>query len=230
MHRIYRVLAERAARSGMAVLRFDAYGTGDAAGGDTEGTLAGWAEDVVTASRELTDRAGLSHLVWLGARLGATTALQASVLPKRRPDDLILWEPVVDGPAYRKTLSRGLADALQFSLDAPEPALRARLARGGPELEREGIGFELGPVLLGELEALSAARLPLPRAGRCTWIHDGQDPAVAPIVARWRAGGLQVAEEQLHHGFDWVAEEALNSALVPAEVVQRLSALVARQP
>ncbi len=52
-HRLYRVLAERLARSGIDVMRFDYYGTGDSSGEDQEGELSGWTRDIRTVHDEL---------------------------------------------------------------------------------------------------------------------------------------------------------------------------------
>ena len=45
------VLAERLARAGHSVLRFDYYGTGDSMGDDLDGDFDGWADDVGEADR-----------------------------------------------------------------------------------------------------------------------------------------------------------------------------------
>lgn len=229
-HRIYRVLAERAMRLGLAVLRFDYYGSGDSDGADTEGHLAGWAEDVATASQELLARAGESRLVWLGARLGATVAVRASTLARRRPDELLLWEPIADGRAYLDTLADRLVESLDSSLSIAPHEWHARLAANPAELAREGIGFEIGDRLLAELLELTPASLPPPSTARCVWVHDGNASEAAEVMQRWRSAGSNVDGQVLQHEFDWIAEEALNTALVPSEVVQRLTALVTQRP
>jgi predicted alpha/beta hydrolase len=73
-HRMYRVLAERLARAGFHTLRFDYFGTGDSAGDSGEGSLARWSQDLLAASEELKDTAGLSRVAWVGLRLGGTLA------------------------------------------------------------------------------------------------------------------------------------------------------------
>ena len=56
--RMMRVLGERLARNGHAVLRFDYFGTGDSLGDDIEGDLEGWALDVMEAHRRVAARLG----------------------------------------------------------------------------------------------------------------------------------------------------------------------------
>ena len=57
-HRLFRVLSDRLARAGVAVLRFDYHGSGDSPGEDTDGELEGWRRDICTAHEELRRRTG----------------------------------------------------------------------------------------------------------------------------------------------------------------------------
>ena len=116
-HRMYRVLADRLIRSGVDVLRFDYFGTGDSAGDDTEGEISGWTRDVIAAHVELTHRSRASRLAWIGARLGATLAVRASVLTSRTPEKLILWEPIIDGAAYLRQLYERHVRRLEANFD-----------------------------------------------------------------------------------------------------------------
>jgi len=58
-HRSMKHLSTRLARSGLHVLRFDYFGTGDSAGEMTEGDLRGWEDDVETAIDEVNAGLGL---------------------------------------------------------------------------------------------------------------------------------------------------------------------------
>lgn len=226
IHRIYRVLAERVSRMGVAVLRFDFFGTGDSAGSDTEGSLDGWISDIHAASRELTARAGPARLAWLGARLGATVAARATLSAEQPPEVLVLWEPVIDGPAYLRTLTEGVVAALDSSLSIRDASWHEMLAKGSPALAPEAIGFELVDPLRSQIRGLSAQAMTAPRALRCSVVHASHGDLTGSLIQRWRETGQPIDEVILEHEFDWLAEEALNTALVPSEVVQRLVAIV----
>src|SRR6185369_16185836 len=58
-HRLLRVLGDRLARAGFAVLRFDYSGTGDSDGDDSEADLGRWVEDVLSADAEARRASGL---------------------------------------------------------------------------------------------------------------------------------------------------------------------------
>ena len=225
-HRMYRVLADRLARSGVDVLRFDYHATGDSPGEDEDGEPEGWTADLVLAHAELLSRSKATRVVWLGARLGATLAIKASITAERAPDTLILWEPIVEGRAYLRELADRHIQTLRSSFNAPAHLWARRLESGAMGLGREGVGFELGDALRSQLAALTAGSLPRPRGRRCDLIEHGDRPPVAALAQAWRNEGLDVHEIVLRHDFDWLAAEALNTALVPTEAIQLLSQLV----
>lgn len=225
VHRMYRVLAERLARNGSDVLRFDFFGTGDSAGDDAQGELEGWVTDVATASRELERRAGAARLVWLGARLGASVAALGAARAGRVPDALVMWEPVVDGAAYLRTLAHGTVAAFENSFSITDPAWRQTLASLPLLRDGEAIGFEAGARLQEQLLGLTPDSFIAPRLKRAAVVRADASPALDAMLQRWRAVGIPIEESVQPHDFDWVAEEALNTALVPHEIVKRLDEL-----
>jgi alpha/beta superfamily hydrolase len=98
--RVFRVLADRFARTGCATLRFDYFGTGDSDGDDGDASLDTWCTDVLRADAALRERTGATRTCWLGLRLGATLAALASARALAPPERLILWDPIVDGRAW----------------------------------------------------------------------------------------------------------------------------------
>jgi amino acid adenylation domain-containing protein/non-ribosomal peptide synthase protein (TIGR01720 family) len=97
-HRALRQLAALLARRGHQVLRFDYFGQGDAEGEADALRLAQCQHDVSSAIGELRQRSGAAVVTLIGLRLGATLALQAAQ-GRADVDRLVLWHPVVDGPA-----------------------------------------------------------------------------------------------------------------------------------
>ena len=102
-HRGLKQLAQQLAKAGFHVLRFDYFGTGDSGGESVEAELAQWTADVGDAIDELKDTAGVATVSLVGIRLGAALAALAA-LARPDIDQLVLWDPVVDGAAYVEEL------------------------------------------------------------------------------------------------------------------------------
>lgn len=218
VHRLYRVLADRLADAGHAVLRFDLQGTGDADGDDETPGLGAWTRDVLRAHDELTARAGHGSAVWIGARLGAWLAARASARLAQPLQALVLWDPVTDGAAYLRELAQAHAAAQQHALRPPVPAR--------DEPAGEAIGFALSGGFKADLARIRAADYGVARAGRVLCLTQHQRPLPALARAAWRQALPGWQETALEMQFDWTSEEALNTALVPHEAVRRLVSLV----
>ncbi|WP_137918849.1 alpha/beta hydrolase [Hydrogenophaga sp. 2FB] len=219
LHRLYRVLADRLSHHGTHVMRFDYFGTGESSGDDEEGELGGWCADLQLADHELRQRSADSRVSWVGARLGATLAALASTNAPRAPDTLVLWEPILNGPAYLKELAG--ADAK--SLDS---LLRKPTAPTSPNTEF--IGFGVGPKLVAQVEQLDVSPLSAARARQTVVIHNPtalQQPTLKAVLTRM---GSSCHAESLRHTFDWTSEEALNTALVPADALKLLQTSIDR--
>ncbi len=227
-HRMFRVLAERLARQGCDVLRFDPFGAGDSAGQDEDLDLMGWTQDVLTAHLELQRRSPGAAVWWLGARLGGTVACLAQRQVAARPVGLLMCEPVLDGAAYRRELAHATVHALEASHAIKDVGWRHDLEHAPERLEREGIGFAVGQALheqLGRLTALDLDLMPAP-GSRVRVVSSVDSPALAARVQRWVAMGAAARMDLMHFDFDWTSEEALNTALVPNEMIAHLTRIV----
>jgi alpha/beta superfamily hydrolase len=203
VHRLYRVFAERLARAGVPTLRFDYYATGDSAGDDREGNLHGWVDDIMTASAELKRRSRAPLMTWMGARLGGTlVALAASRTP---PDRIVMWEPVLHGPAY-------LDATVTHRGEAPE-----------------AIGFALGKELIEELERVRVSELPVVRT-RSVVAAAAADTDAAALVSNWRAAGADSALVVFDYRFNWTADEAMNTPIVPPPALALMLPLLEQLP
>jgi pimeloyl-ACP methyl ester carboxylesterase len=228
VHRMYRVLADRLNRAGLHVLRFDWFGTGDSAGDDEAADLDGWQVDLLMAHRELKARLPCDQMMWIGARLGATVAARASAQVPGGLLRLLLWEPVLDGPAYLQALVHDHHEALRENYSILPAPWRERMARGDTAVHGELLGFALSQRLCAQLEGLAAGTVGPGTARECILLGRTGDRLLAQAVQRWQA---QMPDEghcrfvALDHAFDWTSEEALNTALVPASAVQRLADL-----
>lgn len=219
LHRFYRVLADRLARNGIHVLRFDPYGTGDSMGADDALSVDGWQGDVLTAHDELLRRAPSAAVHWVSARFGAAIAMLAARQAPRKPASLTLWDPVLDGAAYRQRLRRNHADALAVSYGLIGPDWRAMLD-DDQTFRDEVIGFSVSPALDRGMRETDL-RTAIPVEGAATRVlGDPADPVLSEWLTHCRNAGAAVDFTPLVHDFDWTAEEAANAALVPPKALQ----------
>lgn len=239
-HRLLRVLADRLARAGHDVLRFDYHGTGDSPGEDLNANLVHFAQDALAAADALAAMTKASTFTWLGIRLGASVALQATQILDsvdlgnaeiRGPGHLVLWEPVLDGAAHLKALGADHRRALlsTYSLPAHAQALSDQHQASWPPTEL--MGFEVSAQLSQQISSLQgkqlavgSARISLPvtpqhRCQASAMSH----PADPAHESGWRQACLDAGARFEHFPasveFDWTSEEALNTALVPAPAV-----------
>jgi alpha-beta hydrolase superfamily lysophospholipase len=108
-HRLYRQLAQALVAEGVAVLRFDYYGTGDSAGDSVAIDWQRCLADTVTAAAELRARSGIDRVFAFGARLGGSIAWASAT--QARFAGVVAWDPVLDGRAHAAQL-----DAMQSAL------------------------------------------------------------------------------------------------------------------
>ena len=245
-HRLMRVAADRLARSGHDVLRFDYYGSGDSPGDDLDANLHGWARDTLAAHQMLLEISPGASISWLGFRLGASVALLAArqlagPQAKSPPAQLVLWEPVLDGQAHLKALAADHRRALFASYSLPgEPGrlIKNHEAQWPPT---ELMGFAVSEKMTAQISELTGKALAV--ATPSISLLAGKDGAaqatsqVAPASpsheADWRqacqASGTIFSAHPFDSDFDWTSEEALNTALVPAPAVTAILAAISGQ-
>ncbi|MWV24036.1 alpha/beta fold hydrolase [Methylobacterium sp. 2A] len=146
-HRPWRALAGRLAGAGCPTLRFDYPGEGDSADPDAAGAAA-----CVTAIRHairfLRETAGVTEIVLVGLRLGASfAALAAEAEPV---DRLVLLAPIATGRAYLREM-RLRAQTIGRLPDGSAPP-------ADPETLTVG-GFRMDAAFQAELSALNLARI-----------------------------------------------------------------------
>jgi pimeloyl-ACP methyl ester carboxylesterase len=140
-HWAFRKLAGLLTREGLHVLRFDYFGTGDSAGGSHQVSAHRSLADVRLAATELKDLAGVRRVSVLGLRWGATLAAQAAA-QGLEVQDLVLWEPAVDGRSHLEDLKA--IEAVRYRRFPP-------LAGG---VEGELLGYPLDATQRAEMEAI----------------------------------------------------------------------------
>jgi pimeloyl-ACP methyl ester carboxylesterase len=214
-HRVYRILADRLARVGFHVMRFDYFGTGDSSGEDQDGTLDHAVDDVIRADEELSRRSGCTRSAWFGLRLGATVAMMASSRAQRMPTRLVLWDPVVDGSAYLAELAvahiaaRSAPFELRWEIDAK---LRARVA---DEARNEALGYRLTQDFQAQLGGVSIASLGIPAAERIELVTSGARKRTEELRSRIEQAGTAVRAWSVEANVNWAVNEMLSDSIVP---------------
>jgi pimeloyl-ACP methyl ester carboxylesterase len=222
-HRMWRVLAERLARAGHAVMRFDYFGTGDSMGDDAQGDLEGWCGDLMTAHSALMERCGCLRVVWVGMRLGAAVARLAAARSPAALARLVLWDPVIDGATYLAHLRERHVASLEcaFSLaQSPSPSL---VALDPTRFQDEAIGFAISPALRRQVGELTPDTLQWPQlpAG-VVLISDPNDVTGRSLASMSKILPAGVVTIVLSHGTDWTTDTAGNTSLVPTAALLQL--------
>lgn len=194
-HRALRQLASLFAKAGYHAFRFDYFGTGDSAGLYEEADPAEWRHDVAAAIELCRQRAGVASVGLVGARLGASLALQAAQ-GRRDVPWLILWSPVFDGTvlvaewrAEHKAVMQGFGQAVA---DAEGEIL------GFPFTERMAIG-------LAGLDLLAAPPIEV-SIKRTLLLHAPEEAAPAERLAAGLQAGVAVDRRAFEQGAVWRQE------------------------
>ncbi|WP_331312436.1 alpha/beta fold hydrolase [Methylobacterium mesophilicum] len=167
-HRPWRALAEGLAAAGCPTLRFDYPGEGDSAD-PGEMRVAGCVAAVGQAVRFLRATAGVTEIVVVGLRLGATFAALAG--RNEAVDRLVLLAPVTTGRAYLREM-RLRAQTIGRLPDGSAPAQE-------PDSLTVG-GFRMEAAFLADLADLNLTRLEHAPAGHALLLA----PDIKALAAR----------------------------------------------
>jgi uncharacterized protein len=225
---LYRVLAERLAREGCAVLRFDFHGTGDSPGELADQSLADWVTDLLAADAWLRSRLQNTAVPvhWFGLRLGASLVALAAERAAPRPRELLLWDPVMNGVQYGKYLLRRHREEICREFKMNWVRLCQETGEPEPALPGSVLGFDVGPALAADLSGL------------------GEPPLAALLGHGIRIGVAlesdRLAHQQLPHSanleriaiesrIDWNSSDGLGTAIAPLDIQRAVFASVTRQ-
>lgn len=240
-HRLLRVTADRLARSGYDVLRFDYFGSGDSPGDDLEADIQGWAQDTIAAHHLLREFSKASHISWLGLRLGASVGLIAAAKLTDPPAQLVLWEPVLDGKAHLSALAADHRRALFSSYSLPAEPTRLQASHEAVWPPTELMGFGVSAAMADQIQNLTGKTLTVNTPAIALLANNSNpnhaqatspaSPASPAHESAWRAeceaNGCSFTHHTFDSDFDWTSEEALNTALVPAPAVAAILAAMA---
>jgi pimeloyl-ACP methyl ester carboxylesterase len=203
-YRMLRLLADRLSAAGSPVLRFDYHGTGDSPGEDHAASLTGWAGDVGVAHRELAARSGKSSVAWVGLRLGATLCALAAQALRAPLQLLVLWDPVIVGAPY----------------------LDVYRSQSGPHagVAFETMGFEFPDRFRNDLATLNLADVALAGGSRVAAIVGAEDPPAQALRHNLQRAGVSLDWTVSAAVAEWNSEKALNSAVIPMQLLQGIEA------
>lgn len=211
---MYRALADRLAREGCSVLRFDMHGCDDSPGECKDQTLEAWIGDVLTADAFLRERTGRTRLVWFGVALGATIAAIAAVRGPLRPERLLLWAPVVNGEEYIERLRDAHRREFSQGLGMTWALARNRFNFEEPNMPGEVFGYAINATLASELRAIDGLPFDALRAVRTRVTY----AAIPSVVISERADDVWLRRISIEEPIDWTTNDARGGALVPQEV------------
>lgn len=205
-YRMMRLLADRLASAGCPVMRFDYHGTGDSPGDDDVASLPGWAGDIGVAHRELAARSGKNTMAWIGLRLGASLAALAAQTARTGLGLLVLWDPVIAGAGFLETYR----------------------SQSGPHagVAFETMGFEFSDRFRNDLTTLNLASLALPADTRVTAIVGSESDSALALKAALTRSQVKLDWTVSPAVAEWNSEKALNSAVIPMQLLQGIESKV----
>ncbi|CAN7458775.1 alpha/beta fold hydrolase [Rhizobium sp. LjRoot30] len=183
VRKLWRMLAEDLAAAGIASLRFDYPGTGDAL--DVAAGLDLWRASILDAAAQLRTLSGVGDLILVGHGLGAALACEASAAIGD-VEGVALLAPVIAGRAYLRELS-----------------VWSRMVRGAAET---GDGLTVAGVTMPEAIAADIKQVNLSKheaapARHCFVATRADRPGDGELGARFQAAGASV-ETVSYEGYD----------------------------
>ncbi len=219
-HRAFGNLSVRLSKAGWHVLRFDYYGCGDSAGESDEGDVDQWRSDVVTAIEQVRLDHGLAKDSLIGLRLGATLAtLVAS--QRNDIDQLVLWDPILDGKGYLEEQSASHRAWL---------ARRAELGWDPPKQDDEVsqvLGFPLTNGMRKTLEEIDLLKLSKHPARDVLIIRADENEGARHLEAHLRVLDCDVEYQCLPEAKIWL-HLTMSQRVVPVQTLELIVAWLAR--
>ena len=210
------MLATQLERAGFSALRFDYAGTGDSLGSSEEVSVDQWLRDIDVAAQKLLDVSGARGIALVGLRFGASLAMLASTRGGLRPRHLLMWDPIVDGGVYLREL---VAQHAAYMREEIGPSWQDRTRKHPSGAPAEAFGAPISRALADEISAIDLA---------------GTQPAAdhISVVSTKSSAESERLRASLPHAkwiemtgtTAWNSDAALNSMIVPMEVVQTLLA------
>ncbi len=150
-HRTFVKLASELSLNGYNTLRFDFLGCGDSYGDAEQVSIKDWLENIYLAIKEIREGCGVTKIVLIGIRLGATLAELFS--RENKIYGLCSWGPVYDGKNYLKEIDLSYKHWLSGSF--------AKIRDKSKEYS-ENYGFPISNRIYDEIKEINLLNKPIP--------------------------------------------------------------------
>jgi alpha/beta superfamily hydrolase len=208
-HRAFRQMALLLSKAGFHVLRFDYFGTGDSSGEDRDVTFAQCVEDARTAADELKETAEVKRVAFVGLRLGASVAAAAAE-GRTDVDQVVLWDPAVDGQGYLEEISEQRTD----SFGNARNAMRDDGTFGV-------LGFPVTEAMRTGLTALNLRQVGAP-AGSGRLVVVSHERSAYAELGNLRVDGARVTYLVVPSEGNWNEVDDFGGALIPVFLIQAI--------
>jgi pimeloyl-ACP methyl ester carboxylesterase len=207
VHRAFRQLATRLARTGFHVFRFDYYGFGDSAGDSEESHIEHWIIDISAAIDEIRSLSAASKISLIGLRLGATAAALTAV---QRDDieNIVLWDPIINGSKYVEELHG------QHESWADE-----NLYHASDNSNSEIIGTPFTPRMRAYLEKTDLMKLEKNLAKNMLIIENSKSLLNVDLRTVLQSLGNNFEHKQIPAPHSWNSTAGMNTHYVPNQVL-----------
>ena len=209
-YRTTRVLAEQLSESGVSVLRFDYYGTGDSKGASKDVSIAQWLRDIEAAIEEIQGASGAERTSLIGLRLGGTLAALAAA-PRNDIDRVVLWEPVLNGQKH-----------IELHLERHKAWLQEDRCRAEDSSANEALGHPLTDSLIDEVKQLDMLQQESSRLDEVLLLfHSEERKQSEQSLSRL---GRRVEQQIIASTDFWLGHTGFDQPLVSREDVQSIVA------
>jgi pimeloyl-ACP methyl ester carboxylesterase len=210
-HRALHQLGLRLPTSGIPVLRFDYYGTGDSAGEDADFNIERSLQDISLAVEQVRQDSGKSNIVLVGWRLGAALAALASSR-LQLANRLVLWDPIVNGSTYMAELTEWHRHNLHYYLSNIENNARTQ--------SLEILGFAVSAAMHSQIQLIDLLGMPYAAQMDMLLIEREAQAATAQLRQALTHQPVQLRYELIDGPLLWT--ENTDKGLVPHQTLQTI--------